>query len=150
MQKTYHPHPPQMLFVMLIILISCFLSIWLISKWQTSENWVVLLPLIFLVIIFIACSRPLIEWREIVIEDGWIIISKRFCNPLKLNISDSLYQIVLKDEDIRSFRFRINNKYAQISPDSYNKGTEMTKEIISYMKKHKITVEAVPKKVLPR
>ena len=145
MQKTYHPHPPQMFIVMLIILISCFLSIWLISKWQASGSWVVLLQLIFFVIIFLASSRPLIEWRKIVIEDGWIIISKRFCNPFKFNISDSLYQIVLKDEDIRSFRFRINNKYVQISPGGYNKGTEMTKEIISYMKKHKMTVEVVSK-----
>ena len=143
MQKTYYPHPQKMLIVMIIISISCFLSIWLISKWQASGNWVILSPTIFLVIIFLACSRPLIEWRKIAIKDGCIIIFKRFYNPLKFNISDSLYQIVLKDEDIRSFRFRVNNKIVQISPGAYKKGTEMTEQIISYMKKRKMTVEVV-------
>ena len=143
MQKTYYPHPRQMLTVMIIISISCFLSIWLISIWQASGNWVVLPAVIFFAIIFLVFARPLIEWRKIVIEDGCIIVFKRFCNPLKFNISDSLYQIVLKDEDIRSFRFRVNNKYVQISPVGYKKGTEMTEEITSYMKKHKITVEVV-------
>ena len=143
MQTTYYPHPQQMLIVMIIMSISCFLSIWLISKWQALGNWVVLPPAIFFVIIFLACSRPLIEWRKIVIEDGCIIMFKRFCNPLKFNISDSLYQIILKDKDIRSFRFRVNNKCVQISPGGYKKGTVMTEQIIAYIKKHKMTVEVV-------
>jgi hypothetical protein len=50
---------------------------------------------------------------------------------------------VLKNEDIRSFRFRVNNKNIQISPVTYKEGTEMTKKSVAYMKKRKIVVEFV-------
>lgn len=145
MQKIYYPHQPNMFFLIIMVSISCFLSIWLISKWQASGNWVVLLPAVFFVILFILFSRPLIEWRQIAIEDGCIVLFQRFCKPLKFKISDSLYQIVLKNKDIRSFRFQANNKCVQISPVTYKKGTEMTEEIVAYMKKHKMIVEVVSK-----
>ncbi|RJP91589.1 MAG: hypothetical protein C4518_07705 [Desulfobacteraceae bacterium] len=143
MQKIYYPHQPNMLFLIIMISISCFLSVWLFLKWQASGNWLVLIPAVFFVILFIFFSRPLIEWRQIDIEDGCITVFKRFCKPLKFKISDSLYQIVLKNEDIRSFRFRVNDKRVQISPVTYKEGTEMTEKIVAYMKKHKMVVEFV-------
>lgn len=143
MQKTYYPHQPNIWFLIIMISISCFLSVWLFSKWQASGNWLFLPPVVFFVIIFIAIAKPLIEWRQIAIEDGCITVSKRFCKPSKFDISDSLYQIVLKNEDIRSFRFRVNNKNIQISPVTYKEGTEMTEKIVAYMKKHKIIAEVV-------
>ena len=143
MRKTYYPSQPNIWFLIIIISISCFISTWLILKWQASGNWLFLVPAVFFVIIFIFVSRPLIEWRQIAIEDGCITVFKRFCKPLKIYISDSLYQIVFKNEDIRSFRFRVNDKYVQISPVTYKEGTEITEKIVAYMKKHRIIAEVI-------
>jgi hypothetical protein len=98
-------------------------------------------------LIFIACSKPLIEWKRIEIENGYIIIFKRFFKPLKIKISESLYQVIIKDENIRSFRFRYGKYYTQVSPIIYENGDEMTKTVTDYMNKHKISVEVITQRI---
>ena len=96
-----------------------------------------------LLLIFIICSKPLIEWKRIEIENGYIIIFKKFFKPLKIKISESLYQIIVNDKNIRSFRFRQGKYYTQISPVIYKNGDEMIKTVIDCIKKDKLNVEIV-------
>jgi len=100
---------------------------------------------ILFLLVFIACSKPLIEWKRIEIENGYITIFKRFFKPLKIKISESLYQIVIQDDKIRSFRFKYGEYQTQISPVVYKNGNEMTETIVDFIKKHEIIVDAVIK-----
>ncbi len=95
----------------------------------------------------IICTKPLIEWRRIEIENGYIVIFKRFYNSLKINILESVHEVVIKDKDIRSFRFRYGNNYIQVSPVIYKNGDEMAKTIIDYIDKYNIVVEVVTPRI---
>ena len=145
MKEIYHPHFPGKL--ILIIITSWFFSLKLFSSWESSGSFVHLFFAILLLSVFIACSKPLIEWKRVEIENGYIIIFKRFFKPLKIKISESLYQVVIKDEIIRSFRFKYGKYYTQVSPIIYRNGDEMTKTVTDYMNKHKISVEFVTRRI---
>ena len=103
MKEIYHQHFPLKLFI--IAIMSFFFSLILFSLWGSSESLVHLFLANLFLLIFIVCSKPLIEWRRIEIENGYIIIFKRFFRPLKIKISESLYQVVMHDDNIRSFVF---------------------------------------------
>lgn len=45
-----------------------------------------------------------------------------FFKPIKVNISKSLYQVVVRDEEIQSFRFRVGENRTQVSPLVYKDG----------------------------
>jgi hypothetical protein len=94
-------------------------------------------------LIFLACVRPVIEWRKIRIEDGHVVLQKRFGKPLRFNISDSIYKVVLKGDRVRSFRFRANNRYVQISPLAYTDEKELAEKILYHINKSKVAVEVV-------
>jgi hypothetical protein len=126
---------------------TCFLSWGLFSIWKNSGSWLYLIFANLLLLVSIICTKPLIEWRRIEIENGHIIIFKRFFKPLKINISDSLYEVVIKDKDIRSFRFRCGNYFTQVSPILYKNGDEMAKTILDYIDKYKINVEVVTARI---
>jgi hypothetical protein len=145
MKEIYHPYFLRKL--ILITITSGFFSLKLFSSWGSSGSLVHLFFAISLLLIFIACSKPLIEWKRIEIENGYIIIFKRFFKPLKIKISESLYQVIIKDENIRSFRFRYGKYYTQVSPIIYENGDEMTKTVTDYMNKHKISVEVVTQRI---
>jgi len=124
-----------------------FFSLKLFSIWRSSGSLVHLSFAILFLLVFIACSKPLIEWKRIEIENGCIVIFKRFFKPLKIKISESLYQVVIKGENIRSFRFRYGKYYTQVSPIIYKNGDEMTKTVTGYMSKNKMSVEVVTARI---
>jgi len=143
MKKIYHPHFPGT--IILIAIISWFISLQLFFSWKSLGSLMHLVFAILFLLVFIACSKPLIEWKRIEIENGYITIFKRFFKPLKIKISESLYQIVIQDDKIRSFRFKYGEYQTQISPVVYKNGDEMTETIVDFIKKHKIIVDAVIK-----
>ena len=145
MKEIYHPKFPGKL--ILITITSCFFSLKLFSSWGSSGSLVHQFFTILFLVVFIACCKPLIEWERVEIENGYIIIFKRFYKPLKIKISESLYQVNIKDENIRSFRFRYGKYYTQVSPIIYKNGDEMTKTVTDYMNKHKISVDLVTQRI---
>ena len=146
MREIYHLRfPGKLLF---ITILSFFFSLKLFANWNISGSMLHLFFAIFILLIFLLLSKPLIIWQRVEIEDGYIIIFKRFFKPIKIKISESLYQIVINGEAIRSFRFRYSkNYYVQVSPIVYKNGNEMSKTVTNYMDKHKIVVEVVGSKV---
>ncbi len=74
-----------------------------------TGSWHYMLLAVAPLLVFIACARPLLENRSITIGEGRIVILDRFCKPLKMNIAN-VYQIVMKDDTVRSFRFQLKNK----------------------------------------
>lgn len=145
MKEIYHPHFPGTIVLMMIT--SCLLSLKSFSSWESSGSFLYLFFAILLLLVFIICSKPLLEWKKIEIENGYIIIFKRFFKPLEIKISESLYQVVLIDKTICSFRFRYGKYYTQISPSIYKNGDKLTKTITDHMEKHKIIVEVVTQRI---
>jgi len=97
----------------------------------------------FFLLVSIACSKPLVEWRRIEIDDERIVIYKRFFRPLVIDISDSLYQVIMRNEDIRSFRFRYGEYYTQVSPMIYRNGNGLSMKLKDHIRKHELCIEVV-------
>jgi hypothetical protein len=129
--------------VIIVMFISVAIAVWLILKWQSSGSAFDLIGFIFFALIFLACVRPVIEWTRIRIEDGHVVLQKRFGKPLRFKISDSIYKVVLKGDRVRSFRFRTNNGYVQISPLAYTDEKELAEKILYHINKSKVAVEVV-------
>ncbi|MEA1973446.1 MAG: hypothetical protein U9N34_09165 [Candidatus Cloacimonadota bacterium] len=107
-----------------------------------SGSWFYLLLAVIPLLIFIACARPLFENRRITVGEGTVTIHDRFCKPKEMKITD-LYQIVMKDDTVRSFRFRCGRKHVQISPMAYQDGDELSEAILERIKEKKIIVEVI-------
>ena len=95
---------------------------------------------IFLLVTIIL-SKPVIEWRRIKIDNEFITIFKMFFKPIKINISESLYQIVMDKDDIRSFRFRVGKYYTQVSPAIYKNGNRLSKRLKDHIAQNKLFVK---------
>ena len=108
-----------------------------------TGSWYYLLLAAVPLVIFIGCAKPLLENRSITIRDGTIIIHQRFCKPLKLKLSKDLYQIVIKDDNVRSFRFQSGHKNIQFSLMAYRDGNELSESILEQIKQEGIVVEMV-------
>lgn len=132
MKEIYHPYFPGT--IVLIAIASCLFSLKFFSIWESSGSFVYQFFAILLLLVFVICSKPLIEWKRIEIKNGYIVIYKRFFKPLEIEISESLYQVVLKDKAIRSFCFRYGKYYTQISPAIYKNGENLTETITAHIK----------------
>ncbi|MCD4819606.1 MAG: hypothetical protein K8S23_13035 [Candidatus Cloacimonetes bacterium] len=143
MKKIYKQHFPVM--AIIIAILSYFLFFKFSISWKSSGSTFHFLFAILSLLVIIVFSKPLIECRRVGIEDGYIIIYRRFFKNIRLKISESLYQIVIKDEIIQHFRFRNGKAYFQISPSIFKNGDEMIENIKDCMKRNKITVEIITK-----
>ena len=141
MNEIYQQRFPKKL--ILIAITSFIISLKLFSMWGNSDSLIHLFFANLFLLIFIVCLKPLVEWRRIEIENGYIIIFKRFFKPLKIKISESLYQVVMYDKNILSFRFRYGKYYTQVSPTIYKNGDSLTKTLTDYMDTHKLRIEIV-------
>lgn len=139
--NVYHQRFP--LHIYLILIASMYAIYSFYTKYsQTDSIYYMILTSLFL-LIFIIFIKPVITWRSIEIDDSFITVHKLFCKPIKMKISDSLYQVVYNNDDIRSYRFRHGKYYVQISPIIYRNGQELSKIIIDHMKRKKLVVEVV-------
>ncbi|MEA1933965.1 MAG: hypothetical protein U9N60_05990 [Thermodesulfobacteriota bacterium] len=109
-------------------------------RWQnTSSLWQIVLVTLS-ALVFIILSRPVIEGRRVLIRKDKITLYCRPFRPKTFKIADTLYQIVMRDDAVRSFRFSVNEKPVQISPLTFTDGEEMSDRIMAIMKKKKIKV----------
>ncbi len=60
-----------------------------------------------------------------------------------MKIAGDLYQIVMKDDTVRSFRFQSKNKSIQFSPMAYHNGSELAETILEQMKQEGAVDEIV-------
>ena len=144
MKKVYDLYiPNKFIFIMIT---SLLISLKLFSSWSNSRSSIYMIFAIFFLLIFTIGLKPIIILKRIEIENGYLSIVKRFYKPLKINIAESLYQVVITDNIILYFRFRRGEyHHVQISPAIYKNGDEMTKTLSEYIKKHNIDVDVVHK-----
>lgn len=142
MKEVYHQRFPWMLAMIAIASgIACYNYY---ANYGSSNSLVHLLLANIFLLIVIACSKPLIEWRRIEIDDDHIIIFKNLFKPIIINISESLYQIIMHNQNIRSFRFRCGQYYTQISPAIYKNGIKLSDRLVKHIRKHNLRIDVVP------
>jgi hypothetical protein len=125
----------------LTTVLSFFLTILFFVKWRISDSpWYLWFCLVS-VFIFIAFLRPVISKRRVRIENGNITFISRIGPPLTLRIAESLYEIVTKDDEIRSFRFETKKRNIQVSPEGYKDGGRLLKQIKDVIKREEIIVQ---------
>lgn len=99
-----------------------------------------ILPLISVVIF----ARPLIFFPHVTIDNGKRITIRYWVGKgYSANISKALFEIVIKNERIRSYRFRIQNKYFQVSPAGYIRGDELAEILELFILKKKPILSVV-------
>lgn len=138
---VYHQRVPFL--IIFILIASTYATYAFFAKYSETGSILYMILTIIFFLIFIISVKPVITWRSIEIDGDFITVHKFFCNPIKMNISDSLYQIVANNEEIRSYRFRYGKYYVQISPTVYRNGQDLSERIIDYMKRKNLVVEVV-------
>ena len=141
MKQIHTTKPP--VFVIIGLIVSFALCVEMYLWWRDSETWVALLFGFFFFLIFMVFANPLIAWRTITVEDKMLTIFKRFYRPVKVNISDSLFQINMQNNKVHSCRFKVDNQYFQIVPAHYTKCDELTDSIMTYVKKKKVSINVI-------
>ena len=129
--------------VMPVLLMSFFLTVSFFIAWRIYDSpWCLW---IFLVTVFISIAflRPVISKRRLCIEKGNITFLHRIGSPLTVNIAESLYEVVVRGDEIRSFRFKAEKRRIQVSPEGYKDGDNLLKEIKDVIRKNKITVRVI-------
>ena len=109
---------------------------------ETGSLTQLLLANLFLLVTIILLV-PITEWRSIKIDHEFITIFKLFYKPIKINISESLFQVVIQKGEIRSFRFKEGENYTQISPIIYKNGNRLSKRLKDHIARNKLVIEVV-------
>jgi hypothetical protein len=124
------------------VLYSC-LFVALVYCWHTFENWIYLAIAILPLIGVFGFAKPLLFLQHVVIgKDKTITIRYWFGEGYTDKISKALYEIVLtKNNEIRSYRFKIQNKQFQVSPCVYERGGELESILKPFLKNKQISVK---------
>ena len=136
----YHTHLGS-----LMVVISFFLTILFFIQWRITESPWYLWFFLVAVFVFIAFLRPVLEKRRVRIENGNITFKHRIGPPLTVSIAESLYEIVAKDDEIKSFRFNTGKRRIQVSPDGYKDGNNLMQEIKDVINRDEIVVQIIEK-----
>ena len=121
------------------------LTILFLMKWRSSDSpWYLWLFLIS-VFVFIVFLRPVIENRRVRIENGNVTFLHRMGVPLTFSIAESLYEIVTKNDEYRSFRFESEGRKMQLSPQAYKDGDRLMKQIKDIIKREGVVVQIIEK-----
>jgi len=123
------------------LIFTCLLSVCLYA-WNQSGNFIYLILSFIPLIGVIAFGKPLIFLQRVVIgRDKTITIRYWFGKGSTEKISKALYEIVVTKDDIRSYRFRIQNNLFQVSPCVYNQGEHLSELLKPFVKKGIISVK---------
>ena len=90
------------------------------------------IPLFFLIGMFVFLFVPFLKNQKLLISDKELIVFT-FGYSNKLNFCMHLKEIVVKENEIVSYRFENNGKYFQISPEAYYENEEL-KELFTNLK----------------
>ncbi len=140
-KEIYHQKFPWILII--IALVVSITSFKYYSNYGVSSSLIDLVLANVSLFVAIMCSKPLVEWRRIEIDNEHIIIFKRFFKPLVINITESLYQVIIYNEDIHSFRFRYGKYYTQVSPIIYRNGNKLSKILERHIENHNLRIDIV-------
>ncbi len=140
MIRTYN-QPPQWTVIFILLLSGLACSQFLIMG-RTGSSLYLFLSVVPL-LIFIFCAKPLLENRNITVGEEAVTIHDRFCKPKEMKITD-LYQVVMNNGTVRSFRFKSKQHHLQFSPMGYIGGDELSEIILEQVKQKGIVVEIVP------
>ena len=136
----YHTHLGS-----LMVVISFFLTSLFFIQWRITESPWYLWFFLVAVFVFIAFLRPVFERRRVRIQNGNITFKHRIGPPLTVSIAESLYEIVAKDDEIKSFRFEAGKRKIQVSPEGYKDGDNLMKDIKDVINREKIVVQILEK-----
>ena len=139
MKEIYHQKFPWALIVIALAL--SITSFKYYSNYNLSSSLVDLVLANAALFVAIVCSKPLVEWRRVEIDDEHIVIFKRFFRPLIINITESLYQVDIYNEDIHSFRFRHGKYYTQVSPNIYQNGDKLSNRLNRHIENHDLHID---------
>lgn len=114
---------------------------YLLYSWRIGGGLFYLLIAIFPLIGVMAFGRPLVFFPHVTIDNGDRItihywVGKGYTD----SISNALYEVVVRNDDIRSDRFRIQQKQFQVSPATYIQGDELAELLKSFIKRKRLTV----------
>ncbi len=120
---------------------TCLLSL-LLYLWSTLGSWVYLALAVIPLLGVISFGKPLIFLQHVVIgEDKTITIRYWFAKGYTEKILTALYEIVVKDDKIRSYRFNIQGNLFQVSPCVYERGEELETILKPFLKEKQISVK---------
>ncbi|WP_457552051.1 hypothetical protein [Desulfobacula sp.] len=120
---------------------TCLLSL-LLYFWSTLGSWVYLALAVIPLLGIIAFGKPLIFLQQVVIgEDKTITIRYWFGKGHTEKILTALYEIAVKDDEIRSYRFNIQGNLFQVSPCVYERGEELETILKPFLKEKQISVK---------
>ena len=127
--------------IMFFLFFTCLLSL-LLYFWSTLGSWVYLALAVIPLLGVIAFGKPLIFLQHVVIgEDKTITIRYWFAKGYTEKILTALYEIAVKDDKIRSYRFNIQGNLFQVSPSVYERGEELETILKPFLKGKRINVK---------
>lgn len=122
-----------------------FIAILIIVRFLLDDgSMILLLPLLFLIGIFILLFVPFLKNQKIMMDNKVIHIFT-FGRRNELVFCKHLRQIVVKENEAISYRFAKNGKYFQISPLAYYDDEEMASLFSNLSNKCKGVVSVVEK-----
>lgn len=126
--------------------ISVILCIFFFVKFLTTTSLWYLLLFVLLLLYFIGLLNTLILNQRVILHGDKITIM-RHGQPLTSNISDALCQVIIKNGDMFSFRFRFrdNQKVAQITPKSYKNSDKLRQQIVDIIEKENTDIDIIEK-----
>jgi len=139
-RDVYHQVTP--LSVLIILMMSGVASYAYYVDYIDSRSVADLVLANVFLLVFIIFVKPVVEWRRVEIDDRFITIHKLFFKPMRINISESLYQVVISKNEIRSFRFRVGDNYTQVSPSVYRNGDRLSERLKHHIARNKLIIEA--------
>ena len=87
-------------------------------------------------------GKPLLFLQHVVIgKDKTITIRYWFGKGYTEKISKALYEILVIDDDIRSYRFNIQGRLFQVSPCVYERGEDLSEILEPFTRKKNISIK---------
>ncbi len=141
MPDTITFRPSLLPIIIKFLFLTCLLSL-LLYFWDTRGSWVYLALAVIPLLGVIAIGKPLIFLQHVVIgEDKSITIRYWFGKGYTEKILTALYEIVVNDDKIRSYRFDIQGKLFQVSPCVYERGDELEAILKLFLKEKVVNVK---------
>ena len=140
-KEVYHQSIP--LVVVIATIASMVATYVCYTNYSETESIAHLILANIFLLIAIIFVKPIVEWRRIEIDNQFITIHKLFFRSIRINISQSIYQVVMNKDEIRSYRFRIGKNYTQISPQVYANGQGLSTRLKAHIARNKLSIDAV-------
>ena len=139
--RIYHQKVPAV--VLSLLAVSLGLTFWFFVSYAESSGVFALIFANVFLLVTIVLAKPIVEWRWLELAGGVLIVHKAFFKPIRVDIARSLFQIVMFDGDILSYRFQVGDHYVQLSPRVYRGGEDFSRRLREFIHRKRLVVEAV-------